>query len=82
MALITCPDCGKEVSDTAKTCIGCGRPMERKAVKEERKTSILVWVVTIAIVGGLVFYFGLRPYIAAKTVERLADQYRIEQLLK
>ena len=28
MPLVTCPDCGKEVSDTASACIGCGRPME------------------------------------------------------
>lgn len=28
MALIKCPDCGKEISDTAPTCIGCGKPMQ------------------------------------------------------
>jgi hypothetical protein len=27
MALIQCPDCGKEISDTAPTCINCGRVM-------------------------------------------------------
>lgn len=27
MALIKCPDCGREVSDAAPTCPGCGRPM-------------------------------------------------------
>ena len=27
MALIKCPDCGKEVSDAAPSCIQCGRPM-------------------------------------------------------
>lgn len=27
MALIECPDCGKQVSDAAATCIGCGRPL-------------------------------------------------------
>ena len=26
MALITCPDCGKELSDQAPTCPNCGRP--------------------------------------------------------
>lgn len=30
MALIKCPDCGKMISDIAKTCIGCGRPMEEE----------------------------------------------------
>lgn len=27
MALITCPDCGKDVSDIAPTCPACGRPI-------------------------------------------------------
>ena len=28
MALIQCPECGKEVSDKAKVCIHCGCPIE------------------------------------------------------
>lgn len=28
MALITCPDCGKSVSDVAPTCPHCGRPIK------------------------------------------------------
>ena len=27
MALIHCPDCGREVSDQAPSCVGCGRPI-------------------------------------------------------
>lgn len=27
MALISCPDCGKEVSEQAPACPNCGRPM-------------------------------------------------------
>lgn len=27
MALIACPDCGKEVSDKAPVCNGCGSPL-------------------------------------------------------
>jgi predicted amidophosphoribosyltransferase len=30
MALIFCPDCGKSISDSAETCIDCGRPMQNK----------------------------------------------------
>jgi len=29
MALVKCPDCGRDVSDAAPTCPGCGRPMSR-----------------------------------------------------
>ena len=28
MPLISCPDCGREISDSAAACLGCGRPME------------------------------------------------------
>lgn len=28
MALITCPECGKEISDKATTCPNCGHPMQ------------------------------------------------------
>lgn len=27
MALVTCPDCGRQVSDAAPSCPGCGRPI-------------------------------------------------------
>lgn len=27
MALVNCPDCGKQISAVAPTCISCGRPM-------------------------------------------------------
>lgn len=30
MALILCPECGKEVSDKAQVCIHCGFPIEQK----------------------------------------------------
>jgi hypothetical protein len=26
VALVKCPDCGRDVSDQAPACIGCGRP--------------------------------------------------------
>lgn len=29
MALINCPECGREVSDQAKACIHCGYPLEK-----------------------------------------------------
>lgn len=27
MPLVPCPDCGRQISDVAPACIGCGRPM-------------------------------------------------------
>ncbi len=37
MALINCPECGKEVSDKANVCIHCGYPLDEIEVKEEEK---------------------------------------------
>lgn len=36
MALINCPECGKEVSDRAKTCINCGCPICEEAATTEQ----------------------------------------------
>ena len=39
MAIINCPECGKEISDRAETCIYCGyplkEPMKEEALKKE-----------------------------------------------
>jgi hypothetical protein len=32
MALITCPDCGKQISEQAASCINCGRPLRSELV--------------------------------------------------
>ena len=33
MALITCPECGKEISSQASSCPNCGAPMTDEAVQ-------------------------------------------------
>ena len=30
MALINCPECGKEISDQVKNCPNCGYPLKKK----------------------------------------------------
>lgn len=40
MALINCPDCGKEISDKAPTCPGCGAPIGSAAPVNEKGTTI------------------------------------------
>ena len=37
MALIKCPECGKEISDRAKKCPNCGFPIKRKNVRTLKK---------------------------------------------
>ena len=31
MAMVTCVECGKEISDQARTCPNCGHPSDREA---------------------------------------------------
>lgn len=32
MSLINCPDCGKEISTTAKICLGCGKRFRNRTL--------------------------------------------------
>ena len=44
MALISCPECGKEISDKATACPNCGNPMNNRpivTVTEEKAESYL-----------------------------------------
>lgn len=46
MALITCPECGKEVSDMAKMCPNCGYPInnnEDNVLKPDVENNIIVF---------------------------------------
>lgn len=40
MALIKCPECGKEISDTAKNCIHCGYALKEDSVTSPQQTII------------------------------------------
>jgi hypothetical protein len=59
MALIKCPDCGKEVSDIAPSCPNCGRPSDTQHYNQVvsnssevygKKKSGKVWLIIIAII--------------------------------
>lgn len=38
MAVINCPECGKEISDQAETCIHCGYPIKKKSARKQDLT--------------------------------------------
>lgn len=58
MAMIQCPECGREISDKASTCPGCGAPVQKPGctVRFERPRAILVGTA----VSGTVYIDGQR----------------------
>lgn len=59
MALIQCPECKKEISDQAETCIYCGYPIKSKTVQptsikeEKKKDGIGFWGIVFAVIVGI-----------------------------
>lgn len=37
MAMIKCPDCGREISDKAAACVGCGCPITQSTIAAETR---------------------------------------------
>lgn len=81
MALIKCPECGKEVSDTCDKCIHCGYQLkkqkntvnyyftsESKASKIYERNEKLRWFCGI-VVGGAFIVFAIVFLILAFTLE-------------
>lgn len=82
MALIDRPECGKDISSTAKECPDCGHPIEaensgssavcQSTKKSIRKPIIIISMIIIAIIlGGLVVRF---TYLTLNEDEQLAYQ--------
>lgn len=67
MPLITCPDCHREISDSAPACPGCGRPMREAAseliVADSRHRPLPVHrkrfpLVRVFVIGTVLWVFG------------------------
>lgn len=60
MAMIQCPECGKEISDQAQTCPHCGNPIHpiviEKTSKNWKLAKLISWIVLL--VGGYLFLRG------------------------
>ena len=54
MALINCPECGKEISDKAKQCVYCGYPIN-ESTNDLITKRIIIICVSLVVVVGLVF---------------------------
>ena len=75
MALIQCPECGKEVSDKALACPNCGNPIAAPAPPKRRSHKKAILVVCIVLVlclaaGGVWAALELPMRITAKKLQQ------------
>ena len=73
MALITCPECNRQVSDTAKTCPCCGYKMNTEIVKRRKKTVIITMSLSLFIV--LLVGVPIYSYYHSKAVDEAYEKY-------
>ena len=69
MALVKCPECGREnVSDSAKSCPGCGFNLKtyyteqgaNNALPKKNVKKIAIWIVIVGVVAFGIYYFTTR----------------------
>ena len=59
MALIKCPECGKEISSETKNCPNCGCPIKKDDNKKKSKMLAAVILNTLAVVIPVLFFILL-----------------------
>lgn len=78
MALINCPECGKEISDMVKRCPNCGYPIKKKT--NSRIIVVTVIVLSICIIGGVVYnQIVLKPLRTYKDAVALYEQEKYDE---
>lgn len=82
MALIKCPECGKEVSDTAKACPNCGYSMKVRGIKITKKHAIIgaiaaVIIVILLLVNNSVYKESASPFYSMKSGTKMSDIHAI-----
>lgn len=71
MALIKCPECGKEISDTVKSCPHCGYKIKISKTKNSRMRIMYAIIVIILVIGIIV----LTAYFVINNKKESIDNY-------
>lgn len=77
MALINCPECGKEISSTVKKCPNCGYTVKKKSSK--KILGIILIIVLILGIGGIVGYKMLIPQKQYSQAVQLLEQGKCDE---
>lgn len=76
MALIKCPECGKEISDQAKSCPGCGKILKKTIGLK----MIIIGIISI-IISMLILFIFHRQDIQAQAYDINYNQYLIRNII-
>jgi len=76
MPLITCPDCQKEISDSAENCPGCGRPMKTKMKCPNCKSTNIQKISTGSKLGSALMWGMLAANKLKSTYQCLSCKYK------
>lgn len=79
MAMTTCKECGKSVSDQAKTCPHCGAPTSGKAAEPNTKKpggclSLIKWTLFIGGAFAIIAVISVATHIEERPAVRTAKQ--------
>lgn len=73
MALINCPECGKEVSDKAENCIHCGYVLKKKKDNKKNKPIVTLIMGLIIIILTVLFLFSILSKNDAVDSEQIVE---------
>lgn len=75
MALIQCPECGKEISDKTKKCPDCGYPIKKRVRKQVKEMSFSKTILLVGVLLSIIIVmFLLLPQIENKKVEHMMEE--------
>lgn len=87
MALIKCPECGKEISDAAESCPNCGYPIKGQQQigdsdglgkgQETKKLKTVLFIVVGIILVVIVFKAGEQDMMMVNIIQVLKSQLEL-----
>ena len=80
MALVKCPECGKEISSQLKKCNNCGYKLKQVDKKKQKKFIIIGLVLLVLIVVGTIIGVSANKNNQEKANKEYHDQLVITEI--
>ena len=82
MALIKCPECNHEMSDTAKTCPNCGYRLSKKRLVQGKGKAIGILIAIVSVLVIVLVVFGVGKKIKTKKEEARKEESQKEKVYR